>query len=69
MGVFRAGLREKRLDRQYSVREDGVVLSDGFPLSPVRGEWVSLWGGEEERGVPGGEGLRAECGGEALRGA
>lgn len=49
MGVFRAGLREKRLDRQYSVREDGVVLSDGFPLSPVRGEWVSLWG--ERRSV------------------
>jgi len=44
MGTFRAGLKVKKLDRQYSVREDGVVLSDGFPLKAVRGEWVSLWG-------------------------
>lgn len=42
MGLER--VREARLDGRYSVREDGVVLSGGMALSPVRGEWVSLRG-------------------------
>lgn len=41
---FVNGLRQKRIDAKYSVREDGVVLSDGMPLAAVRGEWVSLYG-------------------------
>lgn len=42
--MFRGKIREKRLDARYSVREDGVVLSDGMALKPVRGVWVSLYG-------------------------
>ena len=44
MRLYRSEIREKRLDARYSVREDGVVLSGGFPLKAVRGEWVSLYG-------------------------
>lgn len=45
MAVFSTiGPREKRLDAKYSVREDGVVLSDGFPLKAIGGIWVSLHG-------------------------
>lgn len=32
------------LDERYSVREDGIVLSRGMALAPVRGVWVSLAG-------------------------
>lgn len=37
-------IREKRLDAKYSVREDGVVLSDGMALKAVRDVWVALHG-------------------------
>ena len=37
-------VREKALDERYAVREDGIVLSRGIALAPVRGVWVSLHG-------------------------
>lgn len=36
--------REKRIEGRYSVREDGVVLSNGMALAAVGGTWVSIGG-------------------------
>ena len=36
--------KRKKLDARYEVGSDGVIYSDGLPLVPVRGEWVSLHG-------------------------
>lgn len=44
MEAFWVRPRVKRLDARYSVCEDGVVLSGGMSLKPVRGVWVSLYG-------------------------
>lgn len=44
MRIFGEHIRQKKIDAKYSVREDGVVLSDGFPLKAVGGVWVSLYG-------------------------
>lgn len=44
MRMFGETIRQKRIDSRYSVREDGVVLSEGFPLKAVGGVWVSLYG-------------------------
>ena len=44
MRMFGEHIRQKEIDAKYSVREDGVVLSGGFPLKAVGGVWVSLYG-------------------------
>ena len=49
MRMFGETIREKRIDARYSVREDGVVLSGGFPLKAIGGVWVCLSG--ERRNV------------------
>ena len=49
MRMFGETIREKRIDARYSVREDGVVLSGGFPLKNSGGVWVCLSG--ERRNV------------------
>ena len=42
--MWRNREKRKRIDSRYEVGSDGVVYSDGMPLVPVRGEWVSLHG-------------------------
>lgn len=37
-------MRRKRVEGRYEVTEEGMVLSGGLPLSPVRGVWVSIGG-------------------------
>lgn len=41
-------MKRKSLGGRYEVGDDGRVYSGGLPLSPVRGEWVSL-GGERRK--------------------
>lgn len=41
-------MRKKRIDDRYEVGDDGRVYSEGLPLKPVRGEWVSI-GGERRK--------------------
>lgn len=41
-------MRIRKITGRYSVGEDGRVYSDGLPLSPVRGDWVSI-GGERRK--------------------
>ena len=41
-------MRRKSLGGRYEVGDDGRVYSGGLPLSPVRGEWVSI-GGERRK--------------------
>lgn len=41
-------MMRKSLGGRYSVGDDGRVYSDGLPLTPVRGDWVSL-GGERRK--------------------
>ena len=36
--------RQRKVEGRYTVDEDGVVYSDGLPLSPVAGTWVRIYG-------------------------
>lgn len=39
------GLRtQRKVEGRYTVDEEGVVYSDGLPLTPVAGTWVRIYG-------------------------
>ena len=44
MPVFRGNREHRTIVGRYSVDKEGVVYSDGSPLTPVGGTWVNLYG-------------------------